>query len=72
MATNKKGQKSLNLAVQTEDYNFFAKLCIDTGITKTEGLTRYIRYLQRLPSKQRWLLDETSPKSFTMDAAIPE
>lgn len=68
MPVNKRlGKRSINLDVPADLYDMYAKLCIDLGITKTEGIVRYMRYLQKQHYKHRRVLDEESPQSFKLD-----
>lgn len=63
-----KGKRSLNLKFDVDLYDFFAKLCIDLGVTKTEAITQYFQYLKKLHNKKRRLLSENSEETFRVDA----
>lgn len=61
-------KKSLNLEIPVDLYNMFAKTCIDYGITKTEGIIRYFKYLQHQQRRKKEILDEgTATDTFTLD-----
>lgn len=66
-----KGKRTISADVDVDLYNSFAKACIDAGVSKTEALVRYIRYLQKQPSRGRKLLDEHSESDFKLDARKP-
>ncbi len=61
------GKRALNVDVPADLYNMFAKLCIDLEITKTEAITKYLKYLQKQYYKQRQVLDEDSKPDFKLD-----
>lgn len=65
---NKKaGKRALNMDIPADLFDMYAKLCIDEGITKTEGIVRYLRYLQKQYYKHRRVLDEDSKPDFKLD-----
>jgi hypothetical protein len=66
--TKRTGKKSLSLDIPVDLFNMYAKLCIDLGITKTEGITQYFQYLQAIYHRQRDILNEKSDASFKLDA----
>ena len=41
------GKKCLSVNIPEDLYYMFAKVCVNLHITKTEGITRYLRYLKR-------------------------
>jgi len=65
------GKKALNLNVPADLYDMYAKLCIDLGISKTEGIIQYFRYLRAQYYKKRNALDEESESDFKLDAGKP-
>lgn len=65
------GKKALNIDLPVDLYNMFAKLCIDLGITKTEGIVQYLRYLQAQQYKARKPLNEQSKQDFKLDSRKP-
>ena len=66
------GKRALCLDIPIELYNMFAKLCIELGISKTEGVTRYFQYLQKRHHMQRKALDEQSDSDFKLDERKPK
>jgi hypothetical protein len=68
MPRQKLGKKSLNLDVPADLHDMYSKLCIDLGITKTDGIVQYLRYLQKQHYKHRQVLNDTSPPDFKLDA----
>ncbi len=60
------GKKALNVDVPLGLYNVFAKICIDDGITKTEGIVQYFKYLQRQKHNNKRRLSENSESSFKL------
>lgn len=61
------GKKAFNIDLPVDLYNMFAKLCVDYGITKTEGIIRYLKFLQKQHHRERELLNERSRKPFKLD-----
>ena len=59
---------ALNIRIPAELYQMYAKLCIDHGITKTDGIVNYLKYLQGKHQKKRDLLDEETTDDFNLDA----
>jgi hypothetical protein len=61
MSTRKeRGVKGLNLDLPSDLHDFYSKLCITLGITRTEGVIQYIRYLRAQQSHKRKGLNEDS------------
>lgn len=52
MKKAKPAKKQLHMMIPTELYDMYAKLCIDWGITKTEGIIRYFKYLEKTKWKR--------------------
>lgn len=50
----------------------FSKMCIDAGITKKEGIVRYLKYLKKIHNQQRKLLDEKSTANFKLTDKQPD
>jgi hypothetical protein len=63
----KPGNKRVSLDVPEKLYALYCKLCLDLGITRTEGLIRYFKYLSTYHHKQRKALDEKSNTNFRLD-----
>lgn len=72
MTSKKLGKKAMNLDLPADLYDMYAKLCIDLGITKTEGIIKYMRYLQAQYYKHRQALDEDSKPDFRLDGGKPK
>ena len=62
----------MNLDVPADLYDMYGKLCIDYGITKTEGIVRYFRYLKSQNYKLRKVLNDRSVSDFKLDEREPE
>jgi hypothetical protein len=67
MRYNFKEKKVINIHIPTELHDAFAKLCVDYGITKTEAILRYMRYLKAQHISKRRLVDEHSRSHFKLD-----
>jgi len=68
MVQRKQGKKALNVMIPADLHDMYAKLCIDLGITKTEGIVEYFQYLKKTYYKHRQVLDEKSDADFKLDA----
>jgi hypothetical protein len=66
MKDNSLGKKTLYVDIPVGLYNIFAKACVDQGITKTEGVLQYFRWLQRQKADRRKLLHEESDTTFKL------
>lgn len=66
------GKRALNLDIPIELYNMYAKLCIDLGITKTDGIIQYLQYLHAQYYKNRRALNEHSQSDFQLDDRKPQ
>lgn len=63
------GKHSLNIDIPVELYTMYAKLCVDLGITKTEGIVQYLKYLKAQGIRERRLrvLHGKSKGDFKLD-----
>lgn len=69
-----KGKKTLSVQIPADLYGVFAKLCLDHEISKTEGIVRYIKWLNLHHRNNRKLLDEKNKiegQPFNMDEELP-
>lgn len=69
---SKEGVKALNIRIPAKLYDMYAKLCIDEGITKTEGIIRYFEYLAKMHNWNRRALNEQSKQNFSISDGEPE
>lgn len=53
MLEKKKGKKVLNVHIPADLYDTYAKVCIDLGISKTEGIVQYFRFLKSHQAQRR-------------------
>lgn len=67
-----KPKKALNLMIPAELHDSFSKLCVGWGITKTEAIAQYIKYLRSLERHQRKPLHAKAPLTFTPAPREPE
>lgn len=63
-----KGKKVLNVHLPKELYEMYAKLCIDLGISKTDGIIQYMEYLNAQPWHKRkgTVLNEGKQSNFKL------
>lgn len=66
MKENRLGKKVLYIDVPVGLYNVYAKCCVDQGITKTEGILQYFRWLQRQKADRRKILHEETDSTFKL------
>lgn len=66
------GKKILYASIDAELFNMYSKLCIDMGITKTDGLIQYFKYLKKQHHNQREGLNERTKSDFRLDARKPQ
>jgi hypothetical protein len=67
-----KGKKTLHVDIPVDLFNMYTKLCVDLEITKTEGLIRYFKYLQKQYYKRRRAINEKSEPDFKLHEREPE
>jgi hypothetical protein len=70
MIKKEHGVKALNIDIPVGLFDMYAKLCIDYGISKKEGIVQYFRYLQRMQCQQRKLINEQTDKGFKLDRGL--
>jgi hypothetical protein len=66
------GKRSITVDVPIGLFNMYAKLCVDAGISKTEGFLRYLEYLASRHQRQRELVNELSNTTFILDEGKPK
>lgn len=68
------GITQLNVDIPTQLYIMYSKLCIDLGISKAEGIIRYLEYLQKQShrSRKNKALHEGSDETFKLDEETPK
>jgi hypothetical protein len=64
--TKKTGKKTLSVELPVDLYDMYAKLCIDLNLTKTEGIYRYLQYLQKKYYKHRQAINADSDDDFSL------
>jgi hypothetical protein len=56
------GTKTISVEVPIDLADTFGKLCIDRGVTRTQAIIKYLKYLKAIYYKHREFLDEESKK----------
>ena len=59
--------RRMHFLVPEREANIYEKLCIDYGITMTEGFVMYARWLTRKDHRARRLLNEKSDTNIKLD-----
>lgn len=72
MAGKHLGKRSITVDIPLGLFNMYAKLCVDAGISKTEGILRYLEYLASRQQRQRELVNELSNTTFVLDEGKPK
>ena len=66
------GKKTLNVDIPLDLFTMYSKLCVDLGITKTQGIIQYFRYLKKQYHHHRQVLNEKSKSEFRIDEGNTE
>lgn len=61
------GKKTIHVQVPANLHLMVHKLACDEGISITEIIVRYLKYLRAKPYRERRLLDAKSAPDFTLD-----
>ena len=69
MKKTNEGSKSINVRVPASLHVLAKKICLDYGISITDLIVHYLKYLQKKTKSERQLLDAKSKATdFTFDA----
>ena len=67
--SKKYGKRVLSVQIPTALFHMYSKVCIDAGVTKTEGIVQYFEYLKGLKPQYRRMVDGDSERNFKLDAS---
>lgn len=61
------GKRTLSVQVPADLYVMFSKFCMDSEVSRTEAIVKYLKWIQKQPVAQRRLLNATSKADIGLD-----